>query len=188
MKREALPTWLVAVLIAAAVFALGAVDWCTGYELNFFVFYFVPCAAAGWLLGFPSSVVVAVLSALTWFGADLLSAHTYSSHAFAVWNTTIRLVSFLAIGWSVARVRHALHRERETAESLRRALSEVKVLEAFLPICAQCKKIRNQQGEWQPMESYISQHSNTQFSHGYCPQCAREAMREAGLTNDRREP
>ena len=85
-------------------------------------------------------------------------------------------------------VYQALGRERDTAEALRRALSEVKVLETFLPVCAQCKKIRNEGGVWQNMEVYIGQHSNTRFSHGYCPECARKAMEEAGLINDKGEP
>ena len=106
----------------------------------------------------------------------------------AVWNVAVRFLSFLAIGWSVARLKEMLERERETAASLRRALSEVKVLETFLPICAQCKKIRNQRGEWQYLESYIGEHSHTQFTHGYCPDCARNALEEAGLIGNKTNP
>jgi hypothetical protein len=84
-------------------------------------------------------------------------------------------------------MRYALDREHNTAETLRRALSEIKVLETFLPICAQCKKIRNQQGAWQQLEVYIGQHSNTQFSHGYCPECEKKAMEEAGLIDKKTE-
>ncbi|MBU4200697.1 MAG: DUF4118 domain-containing protein [Verrucomicrobia bacterium] len=137
--NKRLPTWLWATTAGAGVLVLGLMDWLTGYELNFFVFYFMPVLVGAWFLGFGSSVALAVLSALVWFGADFLSGHVYSSHIYAVWNTTIRLVSFLAIGWSVSKVRHLLDREHNTAESLRRALSEIKVLETFLPICAQCK-------------------------------------------------
>ena len=186
MKKR-IPAWLWVAIAVASVFVLGLVDWQTGYELNFFVFYFVPVSVAAWFLGFGSSVILAVLSALVWFGADVLSAHVYSSHVYAVWSITIRLVSFLAIGWSVSRMRQALDREHKTAETLRRALSEIKVLEAFLPICAQCKKIRNQEGVWQQLEVYIGQHSKTQFSHGYCPECAKKALEEAGLTDNKTE-
>jgi hypothetical protein len=175
------PMWLWATITATGVLFLGLIDWQTGYELNFFVFYFIPISVGAWFLGLGASVTLAVLSALIWFGADVLSGHTPSSHIYAVWNTMVRLLSFLAIGWSVSKMRDALDRERDKAETLHRLLSEVKVLEAFLPICAQCKKIRNQQGEWQNLEVYIGQHSNTQFSHGYCPECARKAMEEAGL-------
>ena len=187
MTRQ-LPRWLCAALTVGGVILLGLVDWLTGYELNFFVFYFAPLSVAAWCLGFGSAVALAVLSALVWYGADVLSGHMYSSPFYAVWNTTIRLVSFLAIGWAISRVRRALDHERHTAETLRQALSEIKVLEGFLPICAQCKKIRNQQGEWQKLEVYIGQHSNTRFSHGYCPECARKAMQEAGLIDKETEP
>ncbi len=51
------------------------------------------------------------------------------------------------------------------------ALSEVKTLQGLIPICAYCKKIRDDQGFWEQMEHYISHHSGAQFSHGICPDC-----------------
>ncbi len=54
---------------------------------------------------------------------------------------------------------------------LRDALGQVKRLSGFLPICASCKKIRDDQGYWQQIESYISEHSDALFSHGVCPEC-----------------
>jgi hypothetical protein len=178
IKTKMISAGMVAVII---VFALGVVDWLTGYELNFFVFYFLPISIGAWYLGFVGAVSFAILSAGVWFGADILTGHTYTSHFFAVWNTLVRLVSFLAMGWSVSRIRVLLDHEREVTESLRKSLSQIKVLETFLPICAQCKKIRNHEGVWQQFEVYIGQHSNTQFSHSYCPGCARKIMGEAGL-------
>lgn len=148
MRKES-RVWVWAVLSVACALVLGLIDWLTGYEVNFLVFYFLPVSFAAWYLGLAASVSLAILSALIWFGADVLSGHTYSSSVYAVWNTMIRLVSFLTIGWSVTRLKHSTDHKRETIESLRRALSEIKVLETFLPICAQCKKIRNQQGAWQ---------------------------------------
>lgn len=43
----------------------------------------------------------------------------------------------------------------------------------MLPICASCKRIRDDQGYWQQIESYITAHSETEFSHGVCPECAK---------------
>jgi PAS domain S-box-containing protein len=54
---------------------------------------------------------------------------------------------------------------------LQDALSRIKVLNGMLPICASCKKIRNDQGYWQQIESYIKEHSQVDFSHGICPEC-----------------
>jgi hypothetical protein len=56
-------------------------------------------------------------------------------------------------------------------DELQGALSEVKTLRGFLPICASCKKIRDDQGYWQQIEKYISDHSEAVFSHGACPEC-----------------
>jgi phosphoserine phosphatase RsbU/P len=55
---------------------------------------------------------------------------------------------------------------------LRKALKEVKTLSGLLPICACCKMIRNDEGYWQEIEAYISDHSEAEFSHGICPDCA----------------
>jgi len=49
----------------------------------------------------------------------------------------------------------------------------VETLNDLLPICSGCKKIRDDKGYWSQIESYISAHSKTQFSHGLCPDCAK---------------
>ena len=56
--------------------------------------------------------------------------------------------------------------------------SEIKQLRDILPICAYCKKIRNDKNYWEQIESYISSHSNASFTHGICPDCAAKAMSE----------
>jgi PAS domain S-box-containing protein len=63
------------------------------------------------------------------------------------------------------------NRERLILE-LKEALSQVKTLRGLLPICASCKKIRNDKGYWEQMEMYIRDHSEADFSHGICPECA----------------
>jgi len=64
-------------------------------------------------------------------------------------------------------------RERLIVE-LKEALAKVKALSGLLPICASCKKIRDDKGYWKQIESYISDHSEAEFSHGICPDCARK--------------
>ena len=54
---------------------------------------------------------------------------------------------------------------------LQKALTEVKTLRGLLPICAWCKKIRTESGEWADLESYVTEHSEAQFSHGVCSDC-----------------
>src|SRR5919109_1748520 len=59
----------------------------------------------------------------------------------------------------------------DRVKALEEALVRVKQLQGLLPICAYCKKIRDDQNYWQQVESYISEHSEAQFSHSICPDC-----------------
>jgi len=61
----------------------------------------------------------------------------------------------------------------EKNQELEAALGRVRTLEGLLPICAGCKKIRDDAGNWNQIECYISEHSDAQFSHSVCPDCAR---------------
>jgi GAF domain-containing protein len=58
-------------------------------------------------------------------------------------------------------------------EELETSLSEVKTLRGIIPICASCKKIRDDEGYWNQVESYIKKHTGAQFSHSLCPECAK---------------
>jgi PAS domain S-box-containing protein len=61
---------------------------------------------------------------------------------------------------------------------LREALNEVQLLSGMLPICASCKKIKDELEVWQPLERYIQAHSGAKFSHGLCPDCLRKLYPE----------
>jgi PAS domain S-box-containing protein len=68
------------------------------------------------------------------------------------------------------RTKAAAERERLIG-GLRDALSKVKTLSGFIPICASCKKIRDDKGYWNQIEIYVRDHSDAEFSHGICPDC-----------------
>jgi hypothetical protein len=85
------------------------------------------------------------------------------------------IVIILSISLSLFALRTML-----TNAKLRKALDEVRVLRGIIPICAWCKKIRDDKGYWGQIESYISSHTEAEFSHGMCPECAK-AYREKHL-------
>jgi len=64
---------------------------------------------------------------------------------------------------------------------LQKALESVKLLSGLLPICMWCKKIRDDQGYWNAIEQYISQHSEAEFTHGICPDCKSKYFEEEFL-------
>jgi hypothetical protein len=69
-------------------------------------------------------------------------------------------------------------REKKLQARVAEAVARVKVLSGLLPICASCKKVRDDKGYWNQIETYIRDHSDTQFSHGLCPDCVRKLYPE----------
>jgi phosphoserine phosphatase RsbU/P len=59
----------------------------------------------------------------------------------------------------------------DSIKELREALAQIKTLRGIVPICASCKKIRDDKGYWNQVEAYVSSHSEAHFSHGLCPDC-----------------
>ena len=69
------------------------------------------------------------------------------------------------------KITKAYEKEREITDKLEASNKEIKLLRGILPICASCKKIRDDEGYWNQVESYITEHSEAQFSHSICPEC-----------------
>ena len=92
-------------------------------------------------------------------------------------------VSTSTIAQDITLQKEAEDERSRLLKELQDALANVKRLEGLLSVCAACKKIRDSQGQWVPIEIYITEHSEAVFSHGYCPNCAQsfqnkmEAMR-----------
>lgn len=93
-------------------------------------------------------------------------------------NPAGKLTHFIAVKQDISeRIHAADERDRLIAE-LREALGHVQTLSGLLPICASCKKVRDDSGYWSQVEVYIQKHSNASFTHGICPDCAEKMLRE----------
>ena len=68
--------------------------------------------------------------------------------------------------------------QKKMIKELQDAFQNIKTLQGLIPICASCKKIRDDKGYWNQIEAYISEHSSAEFSHGICPDCARRIYPE----------
>ena len=97
------------------------------------------------------------------------------------------LIGFAAIGLGVAmffRITNPiLHGLQKTVRDLEKALKEVKTLRGILPICVYCNKIKDDQGYWDKVDVYVSQHTEADFSHGICPDCMRKEFPELSDTD-----
>ncbi len=83
-------------------------------------------------------------------------------------------IGFRGVTRDVTEKKRAEEEREKLVRDLQKALSEVKKLSGFLPICASCKKIRDDKGYWRQIEAYIRDHSEAEFSHGICPDCKKK--------------
>ena len=150
------PLWWVA--IAAA---LVWIDYITGPNTQFPVAYVIPVTLAAWYSGRLPAVALAI--AMPLIHAALLVAlwNQAGSTAALLLTTTVRGAVIIAMALWFARL----------SEHERELRSQVQTLEGLLPICAFCKKIRNEAGEWERLEKFIAERSEAKFSHAFCPSC-----------------
>ena len=80
-----------------------------------------------------------------------------------------------------ARVVQLQQRLADRVSELEEAISRVRQLQGLLPICAYCKRIRDDQNYWNQVESYIAEHLDVRFSHGICPSCLETVLKEEGV-------
>lgn len=112
----------------------------------------------------------------------ILGAFFYKPAVEDMWKVVFNRSIALFIVWMIASLglkrkrlaeqRNAMLLERE------KTLREMKILRGLLPICASCKKIRDDKGYWTQIEGYIRAHSEAEFTHGICPECAKRLYPE----------
>jgi PAS domain S-box-containing protein len=105
--------------------------------------------------------------------------HWHTSNSSLIHVADGKNVLFMGIARDITDRKQAEGERENLIAELQDALNKVKTLSGLVPICAACKKIRDDQGYWKQLESYLSDHSTAVFSHGYCPECAEKLKEEA---------
>jgi hypothetical protein len=152
---------------------IGAVDYLTGYEIGLSLFYLIPISFAVWFGGKAPGIFISVLSLLTIASTDFMSGKDSPHYFVELWNLLMHLGFFVVYALVLSQAKADFDERRRLIHDLQTTLNEVKQLSGLLPICASCKKIRDDKGYWNQIETYISAHSEAQFTHGICPECAK---------------
>lgn len=156
---------------AAIAVPLLWIEFVTGAYAQFPVVYVIPVSLAAWYSGRWPALTLALVVPL----AHLTFALTMPSEG-QIGDMTALLVATAVRGAVIVFMALWFARLSEHERALRR---EVHALEGLLQICSFCKCIRNESGEWEPLERFISRRSEAQFSHGLCPSC--QKTQYAGL-------
>lgn len=105
------------VLEFALIGAIGIIDFLTGYEIGFSLFYVIPISFAAWALGRRHGIAASVASSCVWLAADAASGHIYAYPFLPFWNTLIRLSFFVIIALLLSALKSAMEREKELART-----------------------------------------------------------------------
>jgi hypothetical protein len=125
------PTARRLLLLAALLLAVITwLDYVTGYELGFFIFYFVPVSIGAWWVSRRAGLALAFASAFCWYLSDRLAHHPYSNALFIYWETIMRLASFATTALTLARIRRERAARLRLQEELSAALAENRALRA----------------------------------------------------------
>lgn len=131
--------------------------------------------AWAFLLGWGGMLVGAIM--LNLWALDFLPDNIIFRNTFHLGMAMMPLLQSLALADRIRYMEHNYQRDlerqvEERTRELREALDNVKTLRGFIPICARCKKVRDDAGYWSNIEAYLRQHSDADFTHGICPECA----------------
>jgi signal transduction histidine kinase len=131
LERCSRTTLVLAGLAMLAV--IGAIDYLTGYEVLFSVFYLLDVGLAAWFVGRGVGLLMSVLSAMVWIGGDVAAGARYSSAWVPIWNALILMVFYFIVVWLLTSL-HSLHRSlelrvQERTQALRREMAERQRLE-----------------------------------------------------------
>ena len=176
------------IAIAASILllpVLAVLDLVTGYEINFFVFYFVPVALLAWFGNRSAAVAMAIGCAVVWYWVDVRSGHTYAVPVIGVWNAALRLTSFLMIAVLVSKVRvnqeqqaQLNHKLQATVAELEQSLEHVRRLQSELQVvCAWTNRIRHD-GKWMRFEEFLKSNLQLRFSHGISEEAVAEIRKQ----------
>ena len=136
------------------------IDYRLGPFIQFPLLFILPVIIASWFISKWWGLFYAILLPIVRFYFTIIWLVPWTTFESAI-NALIRIGVLIILAYLTSKV----------ASQTKKLEKEVKMLEGLLPICSSCKKIRDNDNIWQPIEEYIIAHSDVSFTHGICPDC-----------------
>ena len=149
---------------------VGWLDYITSYEVSLAIFYYIPIAYAAWVLGGGWGFGFSVLGAVTLTWSEIASGRHYSHDWIVVEVTGMRLLGLSFVAFSFSYFKRAIFRERE----------KVRRLEGLVTFCTCCHKLRDDEGNWTNLASFLRDNKGVESEAKICPTCAREVYATGG--------
>jgi glucan phosphoethanolaminetransferase (alkaline phosphatase superfamily) len=141
----------------------------SGYRMK--IFYLVPISYAAWYAGKIYGIAFSIVAVMTMLYPDMASG-TIHGDVPLIWNMAMYFAFFVIVILLLSKLRSTMQQLAGLITKMQNALNAVQELSGILPICANCKKIRDDEGYWHDVDVYISRHTKAEFTHGICAECA----------------
>jgi hypothetical protein len=151
---------------------VGWVDYITGYELGFFVFYTAPIGLAAWYLGRWPGIGMALGATIAWWLADAFAGAKYSSLFSFWWNSTVHFSAFVINAVTIAKIRLDLRQRHELTAKLEAARQTLRTAAKALPVCPLFGKAHSQTGRNGQADLRDLARGNADLSGALCEECA----------------
>ena len=115
---------IISLMSLITLFLIAWLDYITGYEFGFFIFYFIPVSISAWLNGRKAGLLMACMSAACWYLSDYYSHHPYSKAYLIYWEMWIRWLTFLTTAFTVAKIRELMDNEKQLKIELTKIIKD----------------------------------------------------------------
>ena len=161
---------------------LGWLDYITGYEMSFFVFYSVPVGIAAWYVGRWPAIGVALGATVSWLLADYFGGAKYSAPFFYYWNSTIHFLAFIINAVTIAKIKNDLDRQRALAVELESARETLRTISTVLPVCPACGRPRDHAEGATEDEAAALARACPELAGALCADCATHGGKTVPVT------
>jgi hypothetical protein len=177
--KLAVASALIVNIFAVFIFSSGArkyLIWIISLPLAFLFLYFIikntlPIGDATY---FSNPLVVAICTIFLSFVQEKIQTREFMMRKLALWRRDELELQIQKVNGLNKELNEVLGDKEGLIRQLQHALDEIKQLSGLLPICATCKKIRDDKGYWEQIETFVQKHSGVSFSHGICPDCLKK--------------
>ena len=157
--------------LSAVIICLGLLDAQIPREVTFFVIYLLPLSIGAYLLSTRATIVLALISSLTWMISDYLTNPSYTHHSIFFWNFFVRSAAFFGISAIIQYFRSALDHQKEIIEEYRLASQNTATLEGSHLLCDSCGRLASQNDRWLTPLDFITETPQVTLHSCICPTC-----------------
>jgi len=156
-------------LLLAFILGISYVDYASGFKFSLFPLYLIPIALISWNEKITVTILSSVLASIIILIKDIYYRTLVTDYAY--WDLFIKILLLFITSFMIWKIRNLIIENDRAVGELRQSLSEIQELREMIPICAWCHSVRNDEGFYEKIESYLNKHTGSKLTHGICPSC-----------------